>query len=133
MTTSRGAQAYYRAQIQSQSPLENVVALYDGMLRFLKMALDAQAAGNPPARREGLSRALAVASELQSVLNMDGGGEVARSLDRLYAHLITGIVRANGEGGAAGIEECIGLAAPVRDAWAQIAASQAPTGAGELA
>lgn len=133
LTISRGAQAYHKVQVESQSPLENVVALYDGMLRFLHAALDAAVAGNHDARREALSRALAIACELQAVLNMDAGGGVAQSLDQLYAHLITSIVAANREGSAPAIEACIDLVRPVRDAWAQAAAPHAAAREGERA
>ena len=131
LTISRGAQAYYKAQVESQSPLENVVALYDGMLRYLNAALDAAAGGRHDARRESLSRALAIACELQAVLSMDAGGEVAQSLDRFYANLITGIVAANREGSAPAIEACIDLVRRVRDAWAQVAAPQTRAREGE--
>ena len=42
---ARGAQAYYQTQIQSRSPLELVVMLYDGALRFLQQSIDAMQRG----------------------------------------------------------------------------------------
>ena len=40
-TLSRGAQTYLQTHVQSRSPLELVVMLYDGAIRFLEQAGDA--------------------------------------------------------------------------------------------
>ena len=70
---ARGAQAYYQTQVQSQSPLELVVMLYDGAIRFLNVAADGTRRQDLKAKREGMSRALAIISELQNTLNLQGG------------------------------------------------------------
>jgi flagellar protein FliS len=120
---ARGAQAYYQTQIQSQSPLELVVMLYDGALRFLQMAADATRRNDLVAKREGMSRSLAIIGELQNTLNLREGGEVALSLDRLYTYITGRLVDANAKKDPVPIDEAIRLLRPVRDAWAQIAAA----------
>lgn len=120
---ARAAQAYHQTQIQSQSPLELVVMLYDGALRFLQMAADATRRNDLVAKREGMSRSLAIIGELQNTLNLREGGEVALSLDRLYTYITGRLVDANAKKDPVPIEEAIRLLRPVRDAWAQIAAA----------
>jgi flagellar protein FliS len=120
-TMARAAQAYYKTQIQSQSPLELVVMLYDGALRFLQMAADATRRRDLVSKREGMSRAMAILAELQSTLNLKDGGEVAQSLDRLYIYVNGRLIEANIKKDAAPIDEAIRLLRPLRDAWAQIA------------
>ena len=120
---ARAAQAYHQTQIQSQSPLELVVMLYDGALRFLQMAADATRRNDLVAKREGMSRSLAIIGELQNTLNLREGGEVALSLDRLYTYITGRLVDANAKKDPVPIDEAIRLLRPVRDAWAQIAAA----------
>jgi flagellar secretion chaperone FliS len=124
---ARAAQAYHQTQIQSQSPLELVVMLYDGALRFLQMAADATRRNDLVAKREGMSRSLAILGELQNTLNLREGGEVALSLDRLYTYITGRLVDANAKKDPVPIEEAIRLLRPVRDAWAQIAAAPGQT------
>ena len=76
-TTGRGVQAYQAVHVQSRSPLEPVVMLFAGALRFLQQARDAQARGDVRTRAHGVSRALAIVGELQNTLNMDEGGALA--------------------------------------------------------
>jgi len=119
---ARGAQAYYQTQVQSQSPLELVVMLYDGALRFLQMAADGTRRQDWVAKREGMSRSIAIVAELQNTLNLAEGGEVAQSLDRLYSYITGRLIDANAKKDPLPIEEAIRLMRPLRDAWAQIAA-----------
>jgi flagellar secretion chaperone FliS len=118
---ARAAQAYSRTQVQSQSPLELVVMLYDGAIRFLNMAAEGMRQKDLQAKRQGMSNAMAIIGELQNTLNMQEGGEVAESLDRLYSYIISRLLDANLKRDPAPLEEAIRLLRPLRDAWAEIA------------
>jgi flagellar protein FliS len=120
---ARAAHAYHQTQIQSQSPLELVVMLYDGALRFLQVAADATRRNDLVAKREGMSRSMAILAELQNTLNLQDGGAVAQSLDHLYTYINGRLIDANAQKDPAPMEEAIRLLRPLRDAWAQIASS----------
>jgi len=81
---ANGINSYRQAEIQSRTPVELVVMLYDGALRFTADARDAMARRDIRSRQHCLSRALAIVSELQSTLDMESGGELAERLDKLY-------------------------------------------------
>ena len=84
---ARGAEAYQQTLVQSRSPLELVVMLYDGAIRFVEQAAEAMDRRDMPAKAEAMSRSFAILAELQNTLNVRDGGEVARQLDALYAHM----------------------------------------------
>jgi flagellar protein FliS len=119
---NKGAQAYLQTQVQSRTPVELVVMLYDGALKFLGQARDAMATGDLVAKRHALSRGLAIVQELQNMLNMEAGGEIAARLDGLYTYVLGRCYEANAQRDASGLEEAIKLLTPLRDAWADIAA-----------
>lgn len=118
---ARAAQTYLQTHVQSRSPLELVVMLYDGLLRFLGEAGVAIDTGNVAGRRDAVSRALAVLSELQSTLNMDKGGDVASSLDALYTYVNGRLLDASLKNDRAPLDESARLLRTLRDAWAEIA------------
>lgn len=124
-TLARGAQAYYQTQIQSRSPLELVVMLYDGALRFLQQTVDAMERGDLVAKRDALSRAMAIVTELHGMLDLEQGGEVAASLDSLYMYMMERLTTANQQRDTAPVAEVMRLMSGLRDAWSQIA-QQAP-------
>jgi flagellar protein FliS len=119
-TLARGAEAYYQTHVQSRSPLELVVMLYDGALRFLDQAALAMDQQDMTAKAVALSKAFAILGELQSTLNVNEGGELARQLDALYSHMHDRLVDANVQRSSAPIRDVMNLLRPLRDAWAQV-------------
>lgn len=124
-TLARGAQAYYQTHVQSRSPLELVVMLYDGALRFLDQASEAMGRRDMATKGAALSRALAILAELQSTLNVEQGGEVAAQLDELYTHMTARLIEANLKREQGPIDEVVTLLRPLRDAWVEIASKSA--------
>jgi flagellar protein FliS len=120
-TLARGAEAYYQTHVQSRSPLELVVMLYDGAIRFLDQAAVAMDERDMATKALALSRAFAILNELQSTLNVKDGGELARQLDALYSHMHDRLVDANVQRSSAPIRDVINLLTPLRDAWMQVA------------
>jgi flagellar secretion chaperone FliS len=120
-TMARGAEAYYQTHVQSRSPLELVVMLYDGGLRFLEQAAEAMDNGDMVAKATAMSRSFAILAELQNTLNVGEGGELARQLDALYGYMNDRLVDANTQRSSAPIRDVIRLMQPLRDAWSQVA------------
>jgi flagellar protein FliS len=126
---ARAAQAYLQTHVQSRSPLELVVMLYDGLLRFLGEAGAAIENQSLHSKRESISKALAVLSELQSTLNMEQGGDVAASLDALYTYVNGRVLEASIQNDRGPLDECVRLLRTLREAWSEIASREvAPTG-----
>ena len=125
-TSARGAAAYRQTSVQSSSPLQLVVLLYDGAIKHMCAARDAMARRDLVARRDGLSRAMAIVAELQSTLNVKEGGAVAQSLDGLYVYVLDLIVQANLRNDPGPLAEAERLLAPLRDAWSQVASGAPP-------
>jgi flagellar protein FliS len=120
-TMARGAEAYYQTHVQSRSPLELVVMLYDGALRFCDQAATAMDAGDMTTKAAAMSRAFAILAELQNTLNVRDGGEVALQLDALYAHMNDRLTDANIQRSSAPIRDVMRLLSTLRDAWSQLA------------
>ena len=128
MSTGRAAQQYLQTQVRSRTPLELVVMLYDGALQSVTAAGEAAARRDIPARRDAVSRALAILNELQSCLDLERGGAIAGELDRLYTWMTSRLVDATVRQDAAPIQEVRRVLDTLRDGWQQIAAG-APAGA----
>jgi flagellar secretion chaperone FliS len=124
---ARAAQAYAQTHVQSRSPLELVVMLYDGLLRFVGDARSAINARDLPGKRTAVSRALAIVSELQSTLNMEVGGEVASALDGLYTYINGRLLEASMQSDAAALDECERLVRTLREPWAELATREVTT------
>jgi flagellar secretion chaperone FliS len=125
IAASRAAQAYRRVESESRSPLELVVMLYDGALRFLGDASAAVDRKDLRARARAVSRVLAIVAELQSTLDVEKGGAVADQLDDLYTYITSRLLDVALKNDVTAIEEARKLLTPIRDAWSQLATQPA--------
>jgi flagellar secretion chaperone FliS len=120
-STARAVQAYQTTHIQTQSPLGMVALLYAGAIRFMKAAAEAIERHDMIAKRDAMSRAMAIVAELQNTLNMAEGGEVARSLDCFYSYVTSRLLDANVRQDPDPLRESIQLMSALHEAWATIA------------
>jgi flagellar protein FliS len=125
MRVTRGADAYRRMEAESRSPMELVVMLYDGAIRFVGDARDAIARKDVRARTEATRRALDIISELQNTLNLQEGGDIARELDRLYTYISEKLLAVT-RGDAAAADELHKLLGTLREGFSQAAAPGTP-------
>jgi flagellar protein FliS len=128
-TAARALNAYKQTDVTSRSPLELVVLLYDGAVRFLGEAHAAGTRGDKPTRTRSVARAQAIIGELQGTLDMENGGQVASDLDRLYTYMTSRLLDATARHDDAAIVEVQKLLGSMREAWARISTEPAATAA----
>jgi flagellar protein FliS len=102
------------------SAVDLVVALYDGIIRFLYAACDAVERGDTDGRRASSKRALDIIIHLQSRLRMDVGGKPAQSLSEFYAAIFAQIIQASQSASTQKFQHAISCVRNVRDAWRQV-------------
>jgi len=125
VNAGRAAQHYMQTQVRSASPLELVVMLYDGALRHTAAAIDAMGRGDIRARRDAITKSLAIINELQSTLNLEKGGAIAEELDRLYVWMTDSLIQATVQQKPGPIHDVRRSLEKLRDAWHQIATTKA--------
>jgi flagellar protein FliS len=118
---SRGVNTYRQTQVQSRTPVELVVMLYDGALQGLLKTREAMERRDVAARREALDKVLAIVAELQCTLNTEKGGEIAASLDRLYEYVNLRLLEAAMKNDIAAVDEVSKLLDTLREAWKTVA------------
>lgn len=125
IAATRAAQAYRRVESESRSPLELVVMLYDGALRFVTDAQTAHARKDLRARGNAISRTLAIIGELQNTLDLEKGGAVADELDNLYTYINSRLLDVTLKHDASACDEVHKLLSTLREAWSQAASQPA--------
>lgn len=113
--------SYQEHALDGASPVDLVVALYDGIIRFLYAAIAATDRGDVTGRRIAVKRALAILIHLQARLRMDIGGRPAQVLSEYYASMFALILQASQAASTPRFEEVVGCVRTVRDAWRQVA------------
>jgi flagellar protein FliS len=107
---------YQAVQIRTSSPGDVLLALYDGIFKFLQVAKHSMRSGNVARSGEALSRAHAIVSELYGSLDHSQYPELCKNLAKLYDFCLTRLTHANRHRDANAIDEVMRLLAPVREA-----------------
>jgi flagellar protein FliS len=117
---------YHQAAIESANGVQLIVALYDGLQRFLTQAAAACEAGDQSARREAARRALDIVIHLQANLRMDVGGASAERLSDFYTAVFADVLRASAAASRQLFLDTAREVYNVREAWK--VAAQDPAG-----
>ena len=112
--------SYQERALEGASAVELVVALYDGVIRFLHSAAAAVDCGDEEGRRAAVKRALDIIIHLQARLRMDVGGRPARVLSEFYASIFAQILQASQSASRQKFDHAIDCVRNVRDAWKQV-------------
>lgn len=108
---------YQQQSVAGMNGIELVVALYDGMTRFLYRAIQAIEANDIPERRMNIKRTLDILMHLQSRLRMDTGGSSAKALAEFYAAIFALCIDGSRLASTARLKEAISCIRDVREAW----------------
>ena len=117
----KGIQAYQDSAVTTQSKGRLVVMLYDGAIKFSKLAIKEIEANNPEAKGKYIDKAKDIINELNAVLDMDAGGEIAVNLRKLYCFMNSRLSQANIERDPQMIREVITLLEELNQSWKAIA------------
>ena len=117
--------AYRNNAVLTASPGQLVLMLYDGAIRSLDVAADAFARPEEDLRRieainNSLLKAQAILLELRGTLDLEAGGELAKSLDQLYDYYQRRLDQANIRKDLQPVLEVKRLLKDLRDGWAEM-------------
>ena len=113
--------SYQERTISGMNGVELIVALYDGMVRFLYRGIQAIENNDVAERRIAIKRTLDILMHLQSRLRMDIGGSSARALAEFYAAIFALCIDGSRLASADRLREAIACIRDVREAWQIVA------------
>ncbi|HUU17967.1 MAG TPA: flagellar export chaperone FliS [Sedimentisphaerales bacterium] len=116
-----GIAAYQDNVVTTQSKGRLIVMLYDGAIKFMRLAIKELEANNYEAKGHYINKAQDIINELNVVLDMDAGGEIAANLRKLYCFMSNRLSEANIKCDAQMIRDCIKLMEELNQSWKAIA------------
>ncbi len=118
----KGLDVYRETTVATQNKGRLIVMLYDGAIRFLKQAVRDLEAKDYLSKGRNIQKALDIIYELNTVLDMDAGGEVAGNLRSLYNFMSRHLTQANIKCDAQMIREVITILEELNLGWRAITA-----------
>ncbi len=115
---------YQRTQVMTSSRVQIVVMLYDAAIQSIELARAGIESNDPKEKGRFLGRAISIIGELNSVLDFEQGGEIARSLHRLYEYMLSELVMANARNDMRRLNGPHRCLTTLREGWREIAAQE---------
>ncbi|HUT29078.1 MAG TPA: flagellar export chaperone FliS [Sedimentisphaerales bacterium] len=116
-----GIAAYQETAVTTQGKGRLIVLLYDGAIKFMRLAIKELEAGNDEAKGRYITKAQDIINELNAVLDVDAGGEIAANLRKLYCFISKQLSQANIKRDAQMIREVITMMEELNQSWKTIA------------
>ena len=116
----KGVEVYKENAVSTQGKGRLIVMLYDGAIKFMNLAIKEIEAGHQAEKGKYINKAQDIINELNAVLDMDGGGEIAANLRGLYLYMVKRLTEANTMKDPRMIHEVIGLMEELNQGWKAI-------------
>ena len=110
---------YAQAQINSASPEQILVLLYDAALRDLKEAMAAIKAGDRSRKAKAHDHAVKIVTALENSLRPEKAPEIAENLSNLYDFMIDRMIRSNAQNEDLDLQAVYNLLGELRSAWVE--------------
>ncbi|WP_075619447.1 flagellar export chaperone FliS [Paenisporosarcina indica] len=111
-------QTYQQNSAMTASPQELTLMLYNGSLKFIRLARKAMIENNFEVKNTNMIKAQAIVQELRITLNQDI--EISKNLEQLYEYIYSRLIEANTKNDLEILEEAEGYIIELRDTWKQV-------------
>jgi flagellar protein FliS len=115
-----GLDVYKQTAVTTQNKGRLIVMLYDGAIKFLRQAIRDLEVNDYEAKGRNIGKAQDIIIELNTVLDMDAGGEVAQNLRGLYNFMSRHLSQANVKRDPQMLREVISLLEELNQSWRAI-------------
>jgi len=119
MVSGSAINIYQQNSIKTASKEKLLLMLYEGLERFLKISIIAIDEKDIEKANTYLKKAQAIFTELMCSLNMQDGGEIAKSLMLMYDYLSRRTVEANIKKDKIIVEEVLRFTRELKEAFEQ--------------
>jgi len=116
---------YLETSVQTASPAQLMIMLWDGAIRYSKLSIEAMNNGNYQDANSNLQRVQDIISEF--MITLDRTSSIAEGLLSLYDYFQRRLIEANIQKRVDYIEEVMGFLIEMKETWVQ-AAMMAKTG-----
>lgn len=108
-------QKYQQTQLQTASPAQLLLMLYDGAIRFVRLGIAGIEEQDYEKANTYLCKTQAVIHELMAALNYDY--PIAKALEQVYEYMLYRLINSNLKKNTAPAQEVLSYLLELREAW----------------
>lgn len=116
----KALKSYEQMSYLTAEPLKLVLLCYKGAIGSLKVVKEAYATNDYEQKAKALKKTIDIISELNSSLDMEKGGQIARNLRSLYNFMTQALIEADLKRNIAMFDKIIALLEELEMAWEDV-------------
>ncbi len=109
--------AYMKNSVQTASPLQQIILLYDKAIVSLKTAKEHIKEGDIKGKIQNITKASDIVRALDSALDFDKGGEIASNLHMLYQFIDTSLFQVHAKNDIKLLDDLIEILQNLKEGW----------------
>ncbi len=113
-------QKYKNTAVLSATREQILLMLYEGAIKFTKLAVKAIENKNVAERGKNIMRAYDIVAELQVSLDHKVGGDLPKQLDQLYTFMLDQYTKSNIQGDSEPLSACIKILENLYSGWKEV-------------
>lgn len=117
MNSKHAYNKYKQTAVQSASREKILLMLYEGAIKFTKLAIVAADQKNISERATNVMRVYDIVTELNNTLDHKVGGEISKNLEQLYTFLTDQLAKANMNADPAPLKSVLKILEILYDGW----------------
>jgi flagellar protein FliS len=121
-------QEYQRTQVTTAGREKVLLMLYEGCIRFMKLAKTRMQEKKTAEKGRYISRSIDILSELMNTLDHKVGGQLSHDLESLYMFMIDKLIDANIHNRPEDLDVVIDLMSNLYVAWSDVISNPRPDG-----
>jgi flagellar protein FliS len=125
MTNGSMFKQYRRANIETAGKLDLIIICYEKAILCLNQAKNHFKEKEYEKKSRKIQKALDIINELQSCLNIEKGGVIAKNLDAIYSYITNRILVGDIQKDVSVFDECVNMLEELKGAWVEISRPKA--------
>lgn len=125
---TKAFKAYQSTNITTAKPEKVLLMLYEGCIKFMRIAKVKMAEKKIAEKGKNISKALAIIAELINTLDHEVGGQLSADLENLYIFIMDKLIEANIHNKIEDIEIAEKLILTLYEAWGDVVNNPRPDG-----
>jgi flagellar secretion chaperone FliS len=117
MSNKAAYQKYKKTAVESASREKILLMLYEGAIRFTKLAIKAVEEKKIAERGQNIGKAYDIIMELNNTLDHKVGGAIASNLEQLYMFMTSELTKANVKADAEPLKVVVRLLETLYEGW----------------
>ena len=115
------ADSYKQTTFNTANPMKLVIICYEGAISSLKLARKLYAAKDYEGKAKALQKSFDIINEINTSLDLEKGGDIARNLRSLYLYMMKTLTEADLKRDLGMFDEVIHMLTELEAAWKEIA------------